>query len=278
MTVVESMVKMGLGKDKLESSKSKEMGVYEGNHEEDNGNGKDSGGKAVRLGLSAMSAEAKEAENEKKLVKCFLCHGQHRLRKCPKKSAIGLDDGLDKVPKKLGSSARGVESKRSKRSKKKRVKYFWCRCPYELRNCLKQFKLVVVKEKTTSKLVESSKGLPPKEDVILASDLEEEVAMETLKLGPMRLNSRKTTEFAESSARLPQGRGSMRLISVDSSDELPPIGEMSCASDFVKVVMQTEKLTRVNVAYDMYQRVRRFELRGDESRGKSFEGRDNSIV
>ncbi|MBA0686313.1 hypothetical protein Goari_013922 [Gossypium aridum] len=200
-------------------------------------------GKVVRLGLSAMSAKANEAENEKKLVKCFLCHGQHRLRKCPKKSAIGLDDGLDKVPKKLSLSTRGVESKRSKRSKKKRVKYFWCRCPYELRNCPKQFKLVVVKEKTTSKLVESSKGLLPKEEVILASNLEEEVAMETLKLGPMRLNSRKTTEFSESSARLPPKEvvnyeldlkeevvmqtlnlGSMRLISVHSSDELLPIG------------------------------------------------------
>ncbi|MBA0617749.1 hypothetical protein Godav_027171 [Gossypium davidsonii] len=152
MTVVESMVKLGLEKDKFESSKSEEWVYMKGITRKimamattmvkfvlsENDKSK---GKAVRLGSSAKSAEAKEPENEKKLVECFLCHGLHR----------------------------GVESKRSKRTKKKRVKYFLCRCPYELWNCLKQFKLVVVKEKTTSKLVESSKRLSPKEEMILTS-------------------------------------------------------------------------------------------------------------
>ncbi|MFQ6653669.1 hypothetical protein Gotur_024943, partial [Gossypium turneri] len=47
MTVVESVVKLGLGKDKLRSSKSEERGVCERDHKEDivdgNGNG-DNGG------------------------------------------------------------------------------------------------------------------------------------------------------------------------------------------------------------------------------------------
>ncbi|MBA0761242.1 hypothetical protein Gotri_023916, partial [Gossypium trilobum] len=117
-------------------------------------------GKALGLGSSAKGIEAKEVENEKKPVECFLCYGLHRLRKCPKKSIIEGDDGTDKEPKKLGSSKGKVEAKRAKRSKKKRVKCFLCHGPHELQNCPKQSKSVVVKEKVTSELVESSKGLP----------------------------------------------------------------------------------------------------------------------
>ncbi|KAH1083213.1 hypothetical protein J1N35_022974 [Gossypium stocksii] len=92
--VVEFVVKLGLGKDKLEFSKFEERGACEGNHTEDNGNdnrndseksalsNKDKlEGKAVRLGLSARGAEAKEVENEKKPVEYFLCHGPHRRSK-----------------------------------------------------------------------------------------------------------------------------------------------------------------------------------------------------
>ncbi|MBA0707054.1 hypothetical protein Golax_019135 [Gossypium laxum] len=46
MTVVESMVKLSLGKDKLETSKSKEMGICEGNqrkNDDGSGNGNDGG-------------------------------------------------------------------------------------------------------------------------------------------------------------------------------------------------------------------------------------------
>ncbi|MBA0766004.1 hypothetical protein Gotri_015095, partial [Gossypium trilobum] len=157
MTVVESMVKLGLGKDKLESFKSKERGVCEMNHKEnvvdDNGNNDNSGnrkpqvgkkkpkrkrdklkyflcigphmlkkflkkfalkekpvGKALVLGSSAKGVEANEAENEKKLVECFLCHDLHRLRKCLKKPITEGNDEADKGPKKLASSKGKAEA------------------------------------------------------------------------------------------------------------------------------------------------------------------------
>ncbi|KAK5802900.1 hypothetical protein PVK06_030529 [Gossypium arboreum] len=306
MKVAVSVVKLGLGKDKLGSSKSEERGVCEEDHEEDtdehgNDNGDNCGngkprvgkkkpkkkrdklkcflcdgphmlkkcpmkpalrkkpvGKALGLGLSTTSLEAKEAECEKKLVECFLCHGLHRLRKCPRKSVIdGNDragtepkklgsskgkveakrakrsksviegnDGADKEPKKLGSSKGKAEAKRAKRSKKKRVKCFLCRGPHELRNCPKQ---VVVKGKATSEHRESSEGLPPKGEVSLSSNLEEEVAMKIVKLGIMRLESSEASELAESSTRL------------------PPMGEVGGASDFKeKEVMHVGQLTLVN--------------------------------
>ncbi|MFQ6655985.1 hypothetical protein Gotur_026285, partial [Gossypium turneri] len=54
MTVVEFVVKLGLGKDKLGSSKSEERGVCEMDHKEDivdgNGNGDNSGNGKPRVG------------------------------------------------------------------------------------------------------------------------------------------------------------------------------------------------------------------------------------
>ncbi|KAK5838560.1 hypothetical protein PVK06_007291 [Gossypium arboreum] len=177
---------VGLGKNKLEPSKFEESGVCEGNFKKDNGNGNDNNeGKAVRLGSSARGTEAKESESENKSAECFLCHCPHRLRKCLKKSTV-------------------EENNRSN----------------------KQSKLVVVKEKETSELVESSEGLSPKKDeeVSCASNLEEKVAIQTLKLGLMR------------------------FIYVDSPEKLLLKGKVDGASDFVKVVIQTGQLTRVNVA------------------------------
>ncbi|MBA0876662.1 hypothetical protein Goshw_010475, partial [Gossypium schwendimanii] len=87
-------------------------------------------GKALVLGSSTRGVEAKEAESEKKPVECFLCHGPHKLRKCPRKSVIEGNDGTDKVPKKLGSSKGKAEAKRAKRSKKKQVKCFLCHGPH----------------------------------------------------------------------------------------------------------------------------------------------------
>ncbi|KAK5840494.1 hypothetical protein PVK06_009395 [Gossypium arboreum] len=113
-------------------------------------------------------------------------------------SVIELDDGANKEPKKLGSSKGKAKAKREKRSKKKRVKYFLFRGPHELQNYLKQSKSVMVKEKVTSELVESSKGLPHEEDVSLLSNLREKFVMKIVKLGPMRLNSNKATELAKS--------------------------------------------------------------------------------
>ncbi|MFQ6649622.1 hypothetical protein Gotur_022951 [Gossypium turneri] len=134
-------------------------------------------GKALVLGSSTKGVEAKETENEKKPVECFLCHGPQRLRKCLKKSVIKENDGADKEPKKLGSSKEKAEAKSAKKSKKKR-------------------------------------GLPPKKDVSLSSDLEEKVTMKIVKLGPMRLELSEASELAESSTRL------------------PPMGKVGGASDF----------------------------------------------
>ncbi|KAH1031899.1 hypothetical protein J1N35_044073 [Gossypium stocksii] len=103
MTLAESMVKLGLGKDKHRPSKSEERGVCEKNHKEyddDDGNGVNNG------------------------------NGKP-LQKCPKKSIIEGGNGPDKEPKKLGLSKGKVKANRAKMSKKKRVKCFLCRGPHE---------------------------------------------------------------------------------------------------------------------------------------------------
>ncbi|KAK5811394.1 hypothetical protein PVK06_026724 [Gossypium arboreum] len=220
-------------------------------------------GKAVRLGLIVRAVVANEAKSEKKPMEYFLYHGLHRLRKFFRKYTIEGGDALDKEPKKLGSSKGKVEANKAKMIKKKQVKYFLCRSLHELWNYPKQ---VVVKEKETSKLVESSERLLPKEEVSLSSDLGENVAIKTVKLGIMKLNSSKTTELVESLARFPSMKevslasdleeevamenlklGSMRLTSVDTLDELAHLGKVGCASNIGKVVMQVIQLTRVNM-------------------------------
>ncbi|KAK5825957.1 hypothetical protein PVK06_020848 [Gossypium arboreum] len=181
-------------------------------------------------------------------LKCFLYDGLHILKKClkkftlfKKKKLVGKALGLGRakrVSKPRRPKARRSQwsascvmvyigcGSRAKRSKKKRVKCFLCRGSHELRNCPKQ---AVVKGKATSKLGESSKGLPPKEKVSLSSNLEEKVMMKIVKLGLMRLNSREGSELFELSTRLPL------------------IGEVGSASNFKeKKVMQVEQLTRVN--------------------------------
>ncbi|MBA0671703.1 hypothetical protein Goklo_029267, partial [Gossypium klotzschianum] len=136
-------------------------------------------GKALILGSSARGVKTKEAKSKKKPVEYFFCHGPHRLQKCPRKSVISGNDGSYKEPKKLGSSKRKVEGKRAKRSKKKRQ--------------------AGVKGKVTSELGESSKGLPPKEEVILPSNLKGNVTMKTVKLRLMRLELSEASELVESS-------------------------------------------------------------------------------
>ncbi|KAH1129866.1 hypothetical protein J1N35_001244 [Gossypium stocksii] len=235
MTVVEFVVMLGLGKDKLGSSKSEERGVREKHHKEDNVDGNGNGdngvrkklaGKALGLGSSARGVEAKEPKSEKKLVKCFLCHDLHKLRKCPRKSVIEGNDGVDKEPKKLGSGKGKAETERAKMSKKKQVKCFLCCGPHELWNYPKQ---AVVKGKTMFELGKSSEGLPPKEELNLSSNLEEEVVMKIVKLRPMRLKSSEASELAESSTRL------------------PPMGEVGDVSNFKgKEVTHWGQLTRLN--------------------------------
>ncbi|MBA0766867.1 hypothetical protein Gotri_015866 [Gossypium trilobum] len=146
MTVKDPVVKLGLGKDKLGSSKSEENGVCEkdqmkdvvdGNDNDDNcGNGKPRVGK-------------KKPKRKRDKLKCSFYDGPHMLKKCPKKFVLkekpigkALVIGLsargvevkeaesekksiecflchDKEPKKLGLSKGKAEAKRAKRSKKK---------------------------------------------------------------------------------------------------------------------------------------------------------------
>ncbi|MFQ6641416.1 hypothetical protein Gotur_014320 [Gossypium turneri] len=188
MTVVESVVKLGLEKNKLGSSKSEERANNSGNEK-------------PRVGK-------KKPKRKRDKLKCFLYDGPHILKKCLKKSVLSNkekpmgkalvakvseevchrgNDGADKESKKLGSR-KG-----------------------KLRNCPKQAE---VKGKATSKLGELSKGLPPKEEVSLSSDLEGKVAMKIVKLGPIRLKLSEASELAESLTRL------------------PPMGEMGGALDF----------------------------------------------
>ncbi|MBA0817532.1 hypothetical protein Gohar_021280 [Gossypium harknessii] len=185
MTVVESMVKLGLGKNKLGSSKSEKRGVCKKNHNEDvdgNSNGDNSSNGKPQVGK-------KKPNRKMDKLKCFFCDGPHilkkclkkfalskkekpvdkaLLRKCPKKSVIEGDDGADNEPKKFGSSNGKAKANRAKRSKKKRVKCFLCHSLHELRNCPKQ---AVVKEKATSELSQSSEGLSHMEEVSLSSNL-----------------------------------------------------------------------------------------------------------
>ncbi|KAK5839754.1 hypothetical protein PVK06_008591 [Gossypium arboreum] len=190
MTVAEFVVKLGLGKGKLGSSKSNVRGVCEGNHKEDkddsNGNNDSGGNGKPRVGK-------KKPKKKRDKLKFFLYDGPHMLKKFLKKSTLkkkSVDKALG-----LGSSARGVEAKEAKSEKKpleerwsrqgaqeawfeqgksrtqegkekqkKRVKCFLYRGLQELRNCSKQ---AVVKEKATSKHGESSEGLLTKEVVSL---------------------------------------------------------------------------------------------------------------
>ncbi|MBA0731524.1 hypothetical protein Golax_020328 [Gossypium laxum] len=220
MTVLESVVKLGLGKDKLGSSKFEKRGVCEKDHKKDvvdgNDNDNNSGNGKPRVGK-------KKPKRKRDKLKYFICDGPYMLKKClkksalkekpvskalvlgsskcPRKSVIEGNDGADKEPKKLGSSKGKSKTKRAK----------------------------MIKRKATSKLDESSEGLPPKEEVSFSLDLEGKFTMKIVKLGPMRLKLSEASELAELSTRL------------------PPMGDVGGASGFKgKEVMQVGKLTRVN--------------------------------
>ncbi|MFQ6645318.1 hypothetical protein Gotur_019995 [Gossypium turneri] len=173
----------------------------------------------------------------------------------------------------LGSSTRGVETKKAE-SDKKSVEYFLCHGLHRLRkfsrksdiegndgadkepkklgsskgkNCLKQ---AIVTGKATSEFGESSEGLPPKEEASLSSDLEGKVMMKTMELRPMRLKLSEASELIESSTRL------------------PPMGEVGGASNFKeKEVMHMGQLTRVNVTI-MTARVKKRRKQRQKSRRK----------
>ncbi|MFQ6651857.1 hypothetical protein Gotur_024018 [Gossypium turneri] len=120
MTIVESVVKLGLEKDKLGSSKSEERGVYELDHKEDivdgNGNGDNGGNGKPRV-------RKKKPKRKRDKLKCFLCDGPYMLKKCPKKSTL-KEKPVGKALV-LGSSARSVEAKEAE-SEKKPVECFLC--------------------------------------------------------------------------------------------------------------------------------------------------------
>ncbi|MFQ6627277.1 hypothetical protein Gotur_004930 [Gossypium turneri] len=129
MTVAESMVKLGLGKDKLGSFKSEERGVCEMDYKEDivDGNGNSDNG-----GNGKPRVEKKKPKRKRDKLKCFLCDGPHMLKKCPKKSAL-KEKPVGKALV-LGSSARGVEAKEAE-SEKKPVECFLCHGPHRLWKC-----------------------------------------------------------------------------------------------------------------------------------------------
>ncbi|MBA0765845.1 hypothetical protein Gotri_014966 [Gossypium trilobum] len=134
MMVVESMVKLGLGKDKIKSSKFEERGVCEKDHKEDvvddNGNGDNGGNGKPRV-------EKKKPKRKMNKLNCFFCDGPHMLKKCLKKFALSKEKKPMGKALGLGSSARDVEAKEAE-SEKKPVECFLCHGLHWLRKCLKK--------------------------------------------------------------------------------------------------------------------------------------------
>ncbi|KAK8366681.1 hypothetical protein V6Z12_A02G135800 [Gossypium hirsutum] len=167
MKVAVSVVKLGLGKDKLGSSKSEERGVCEEDHEEDTDeygydNGDNCGNGKPRVGK-------KKPKKKRDKLKCFLCDGPHMLKKCPMKSALRKKPVGKALG--LGLSATGVEAKEAE-SEKKPVECFLCHGPHRLRKCPRKSvidgndradtepkKLGSSKEKAEAKRVKRSKSV-----------------------------------------------------------------------------------------------------------------------
>ncbi|MBA0645135.1 hypothetical protein Goklo_013266 [Gossypium klotzschianum] len=115
MMVVESVVKLGLGKDKFGSSKSKERGACEKDHKEYvvhiNGNDDNCGNGKPRV--------RKNKPNRKRdKLKCFFCDSSYILKKCSNKSTLSKKEKSMGKALGLGSSARGVKAKEAKSEKK----------------------------------------------------------------------------------------------------------------------------------------------------------------
>ncbi|MBA0871050.1 hypothetical protein Goshw_020653 [Gossypium schwendimanii] len=133
MTVAESVVKFGLGKDKLGSSKSEKRGVCEKDHKKDNdGNGNGIGDNG---GNGKPRVRKKKPNRKRDKLKYFLCDGPHVLKKCSKKSAL-KEKPVSKALV-LSSSARGVEANEVE-SEKKAVECFLCHGSHRLRKCSKK--------------------------------------------------------------------------------------------------------------------------------------------
>ncbi|MBA0802950.1 hypothetical protein Gohar_013209 [Gossypium harknessii] len=134
MTLAESVVKLGLGKDKLRSLKSEERGVCKKNHKEDvvdsNGNGDNGGNGKPRVGK-------KKFNGRRDNLKYFLWDVPHLLKKCLKKSVLSKKEKPMSKVLGLGLSARDVEAKEVE-SEKKLVECFLCHGPYRLRKSPKK--------------------------------------------------------------------------------------------------------------------------------------------
>ncbi|MBA0653978.1 hypothetical protein Goklo_021070 [Gossypium klotzschianum] len=125
MTVVESVVKFGLGKDKLGSSKSEERGVCEKDHKKDvdgNDNDNNSSNGKPRVGKNKL-------KRKRDILKYFICDGPHMLKKCLKKFAL-KEKPVSKALV-LGLSVRGVKVK----DEKKPVECFLCHGLHRLQKC-----------------------------------------------------------------------------------------------------------------------------------------------
>ncbi|MBA0670563.1 hypothetical protein Goklo_024956 [Gossypium klotzschianum] len=128
MTVVESVVKLSLEKNKLGSSKSEERGGCEMDHKEDvDGNDNSDNG-----GNGKPQVGKKKPKRKRDKLKCFLYDSLHMLKKYLKKSVL-KEKPVDKALV-LGSSARGVEAKKVE-SEKKLVECFLCHGQHRLRKC-----------------------------------------------------------------------------------------------------------------------------------------------
>ncbi|MBA0669628.1 hypothetical protein Goklo_029555 [Gossypium klotzschianum] len=273
MMVVESVVKLGLGKDKLGCSKSEKRGVYERDHKKDivagNGNDDNGGNRKPRFGK-------KKPKRKREKLKCFLCDGPYMLKKCPKK--LARKEKLVGKALLLGSSARGVEAKEAE-SEKKLVECFLCHGPHRLQKCPRKSvieendgvdnetkKLGSSKEKVEAKRAKRSKKKQVK--CLLCHGPHE------LRNCPKqaRVKEKAMYELGELSEGLPpkeevslssdlEEKVAMKIVKLgpirlelseaselaESSTRLPPMREVGGASNFKeKYVMHVGQLTRVN--------------------------------
>ncbi|MFQ6624771.1 hypothetical protein Gotur_004433 [Gossypium turneri] len=282
MTIVEFVVKLGLGKDKLGCSKSEERGVCEKDHKEDvvdgNGNGDNGGNGKPRV-------EKTKPNKKRDKLKCFLYDGPHILNKCSKKSALSKKEKPVGKALGLGSSARGVKAKGAE-SEKKLMEWFLCHGLYRLRKCPKN-SVIEGDDRADkeSKKLDSSKG---KAKAKRAKRSKKKRVKCFLCRGPHELRNypkqvvvkqKATSELGKLSEGLPPKEevslssnlrdkfvmkivklGPMRLNSseaselAESSTKLPLMREVGGASDFNgKEVMQVGQLTRVNATSRMVQ-------------------------
>ncbi|KAH1130007.1 hypothetical protein J1N35_001385 [Gossypium stocksii] len=157
MMVTEPVVKLGLRKDKLKSSNSKEIGICEENHEEDNGNRNDNGGiNKPRKGKRKPNNPKKKRDK----MRYFLCESSHVLKRCLKRSMLSRSDKPKRGAERLGSSVSDAKANEAK----KLVECFLCHGLHRLQNCSKN---IVIKgddglDKAPKRLGSNTSGVEAK--------------------------------------------------------------------------------------------------------------------